>query len=60
MNFLKKIMKKHKGQSGIERLEAETRKYVDAAKEIRRNEERAMLNPKSNGLGKKGDNPYER
>ncbi|MEW4371763.1 hypothetical protein [Paenibacillus kandeliae] len=60
MNFLKKIMNKRKGQSGIERLEAETRKYVDVAKQIRRNEERIMLDPKSHGLGKKGANPYER
>lgn len=60
MNFLKKIVQKRKGQTGIERLESETRKYVDTAKEIRRNEERAMLNPKSHGLGKKGANPYER
>ncbi len=56
MNFLKKLIH---GDKKIQRLEQEAAQYKTAARLLRRKEEANMLDPKSHGLGKKGDNPYE-
>ncbi len=58
MNFLQKLIH---GDKKIQRLEQAADDYKQVVQLlIRKEEERAMLNPKSNGLGEKGANPYER
>ncbi|MFD1990111.1 hypothetical protein ACFSGI_09085 [Paenibacillus nicotianae] len=56
MNFLKRIIH---GEKKIKRLEKAVTDYTSVAK-LLKNREDKMLDPKSNGLGKKGENPYER